>query len=116
MDKVKQAGVYQNFLFTGYVPYVDLPKWYEQFTIFVAPVWQESFGQVSPFAMSMGMPVAGYDIGALNEIIDDSTLLAAPEDSEQLSDILVELLDDYDRCMEIGRKNQKCAHELFGVQ
>ena len=62
------------------------------------------------------MPVAGYDIGALNEIIDDSTLLAAPEDSEQLSDILVELLDDYDRCMEIGRKNQKRAHELFGVQ
>lgn len=116
VDKVKQAGVSQNFLFTGYVPYVDLPKWYEQFTIFVAPVWQESFGQVSPFAMSMGMPVAGYDIGALNEIIDDCNLLAAPDDSEQLSDILVELLDDYDRCMEIGRKNQKRAHELFGVQ
>lgn len=116
VDKVKQAGVSQNFLFTGYVPYVELPKWYERFTIFVAPVWKESFGQVSPFAMSMGIPVAGYDIGALNEIIDDHSLLASPEDSDQLSDILVELLNDYDKCIEIGMKNQKRAHELFGVQ
>ena len=116
VDKVKKAGVFDNFVFTGYVPYVDLPKWYEQFTIFVAPVWQESFGQVSPFAMSMGMPVSGYNIGALNEIIDNPNLLAAPEDSDALSDILVELLNDYNRCVEIGRSNQKRAHALFGVQ
>ncbi len=116
VDKVKQAGVSQNFLFTGYVPYIDLPKWYEKFTVFVAPVWKESFGQVSPFAMSMGMPVAGYNIGALNEIIDDSSLLAASEDSDQLSDILVGLLDDYGRCVKIGKRNQSRAHELFGVQ
>lgn len=116
VDKVKQAGVSRNFLFTGYVPYVDLPKWYEKFTIFVAPVWKESFGQVSPFAMSMGIPVAGYDIGALNEIIDNQSLLASPEDSDQLSDILVGLLNDYDKCIEIGMRNQKRAHELFGVR
>lgn len=116
VDKVKQAGVSSNFLFTGYVPYVDLPKWYEKFTIFVAPVWQESFGQVSPFAMSMGIPVAGYHIGALNEIIANTSLLAEPDNSEELADVLVELLDDYDKCVEIGKYNQKRAHELFGVR
>lgn len=114
--KVKKAGVYGNFVFTGYVPYVALPEWYKKFTVFVAPVWQESFGQVSPFAMSMGMPVAGYNIGALNEIIADSSLLAKPEDSDELSDILVQLLNDYDKCVEIGRMNQKRAQELFDVQ
>lgn len=116
VDKVKQAGVSGNFLFTGYVPYVDLPKWYERFTVFVAPVWKESFGQVSPFAMSMGMPVAGYNIGALNEIIDDESLLAEPDNSDELSDILVSLLDDYNRCVEIGKRNQTRAQNLFGVQ
>lgn len=116
VDKVTQAGVSSNFLFTGYVPYVDLPKWYEKFTIFVAPVWQESFGQVSPFAMSMGIPVAGYHIGALNEIIANTSLLAEPDNSEELADVLVELLDDYDKCVEIGKYNQKRAHELFGVR
>lgn len=116
VDKVKKAGVYNNFMFTGYVPYVDLPEWYKKFMIFVAPVWQESFGQVSPFAMSMGMPVAGYDIGALNEIIDNNSLLAKSDDSDALSDILVGLLNDYDKCIKIGRQNQKRAQELFGVQ
>lgn len=116
VDKVKKAGVYSNFLFTGYIPYVDLPEWYEKFTIFVAPVWQESFGQVSPFAMSMGIPVAGYEIGALNEIIDNNSLLAKPGDSDSLSDILIGLLNDYNKCIEIGRFNQKRAQELFGVQ
>jgi len=116
VNKVKKAGVYNNFLFTGYVPYVDLPEWYKKFTIFVAPVWQESFGQVSPFAMSMGIPVAGYDIGALNEIIDNSSLLAKADDSDALSDILVGLLNDYEKCIEIGKFNQKRAQELFGVQ
>ncbi len=116
VDKVKKAGVYNNFLFTGYVPYVDLPEWYKKFTVFVAPVWQESFGQVSPFAMSMGIPVAGYDIGALNEIINNNRLLAKPEDSDNLSDILVGLLNDYDKCIEIGKFNQQRSQELFGVQ
>lgn len=116
VDKVKSAGVMKNFTFTGYVPYVELPFWYERFTIFVAPVWKESFGQVSPFAMSMGMPVAGYNIGAINEIIDNESLLAPPDDSDRLSDILVALLDDYNKCMEIGRFNQERAWNKFGVK
>lgn len=116
VDKVKQAGVSRNFLFTGYIPYIELPEWYKKFTIFVAPVWKESFGQVSPFAMSMGIPVAGYNIGALNEIIDNMHLLAEPENSDELSDILVQLLDNHDQSVEIGKFNQKRAHELFGVK
>lgn len=116
VEKVKNAGLLDKFTFTGYVPYVDLPGWYEKFTIFVAPVWQESFGQVSPFAMSMGMPVAGYDIGAIDEIIDNRRLLAKSEDSDALSDILIELLNDYENCIEIGKSNQKRAQKLFGVQ
>ena len=52
----------------------------------------------------------------MNEIIDNNTLLAPSDDSDALSDILVQLLEDYDKCVEIGKKNQKRAQELFGVQ
>ncbi|BCJ93383.1 hypothetical protein acsn021_09520 [Anaerocolumna cellulosilytica] len=116
LDKVKKAGVLRNFTFTGYVPYLELPSWYEKFTIFVAPVWKESFGQVSPFAMSMGIPVAGYHIGAINEIVNNDTLLAEPDDSDKLSDILINLLDDYEKCKEIGIYNQERAWSKFGVK
>lgn len=115
-NKVKTAGVEEFFIFTGYVPYKTLPEWYKKFTIFVAPVWQESFGQVSPFAMNMGIPVSGYNIGALGEILADETLLAEVNDSEHLSEILINLLNDYDRCIEIGKKNHLRAEKHFGVK
>ena len=114
--KVKKANVLNNFVFTGFVPYDQLLDYYKKFTIFVAPVWRESFGQVSPFAMSMGIPVVGYDIGALYEITNNHDLLAKFEDIEMLSDKIVQLLDDYNMCQDIGKYNQMRAEQLFGLK
>jgi glycosyltransferase involved in cell wall biosynthesis len=83
-------------------------------SISVAPVWKESFGQVSPFAMSMKIPVAGYHIGALPEILGSEDLLA--EDPDDLADIIVNLLEDRDRRIEIGQKNYLRVHERFSVE
>jgi len=95
--KVDQAGVGQAFTFKGYVPYAQLPSLFAQMSIFVAPVHRESFGQVSPFAMHMEIPVVGYDVGALDEIIENRALLVPPEDSDALADLIVSLLDDRER-------------------
>lgn len=112
----EDADVFAAFTFTDYVPYEMLPEWYSKFSLFVAPVWKESFGQVSPFAMSMGMPVVGYDIGAISEIIGTNELLAKPGDSEQLSDIIIKLLDNRTERLKIGAINQHRAKEKFSVQ
>lgn len=111
--QVAEAGATANFLFTGYVPYGKLPEYYQRLSIFVAPVWKESFGQVSPFAMSMKIPVAGYRIGALSEILGSEELLA--DNPEDLSDIIVKLLDDRKRRIEIGLKNYQRVHEMFSI-
>lgn len=111
---VADAGLAENFHFTGYVPYDSLPGWYREMSVFVAPVWQESFGQVSPFAMSMGIPVAGYRVGALEEILGDSRCLGRSR--EALSKIIVGLLDDREERLRIGEKNRERAHRLFSVE
>ncbi|MGG2018651.1 glycosyltransferase, partial [Pseudomonas sp. S8] len=82
-EAVNSAGVSDNFEFTGYVAYSQLPDLYRRMKLFVAPVWKESFGQVSPFAMRMHVPVVGYDIGAIGEIVDDSSLLAPYGDADK---------------------------------
>lgn len=112
--RVSEQGASANFEFTHYVPYVLLPEYYRRLSVFVAPVWKESFGQVSPFAMSMKIPVVGYRIGALPEIIGDESLLA--DNVHDLASIIVDLLNDRDKRQAIGERNFKRVHERFSVE
>jgi glycosyltransferase involved in cell wall biosynthesis len=112
---VEEAGVAHAFEFTGYVSYEKLPELYQRMSVFVAPVWKESFGQVSPFAMSMHLPVIGYDVGAIPEIVDDPSLVVPVGDSAALAALMAGLLDDQPRRIEIGLRNSRRATELFSV-
>ena len=110
------AGVMPNFEFTGYVDYTALPELYRKMSIFVAPIWKESFGQVVPFAMNLGIPVVGYKVGGLVEIVDDDSLLAPPGNSDALADVTIGLLDDPARCQQIGDRNYARAQQFFSVE
>jgi glycosyltransferase involved in cell wall biosynthesis len=109
--QTKVAGVAENFVFTGYVPYSTLPGWYSLFRTFVAPVWQESFGQVTPFAMAMGLAVVGNHIGALPEILESADTLA--KDAHDLTEKLVDLLDHPERIESLGVRNREIALRKF---
>jgi glycosyltransferase involved in cell wall biosynthesis len=113
---VAKAGVVDRVTFTGYVAYDELPAWYARMSAFVAPVHKEGFGQVSVFAMGMELPVAGYRVGALEEIVDDAGLLAPPGDSGALADVLTGLLDDPGRARQIGVSNRRRAEQNFSVE
>jgi glycosyltransferase involved in cell wall biosynthesis len=113
---VAKARVADRVTFTGYVAYADLPRWYERMSVFAAPVHTESFGQVSVFAMGMELPVAGYRVGALEEVLGGSSLLAPSGDMRGLANIVTRLLDDPDRARRIGRENRQRAEQNFSVE
>ena len=112
-NAVAKAGLNENFEFTGYVSYDALPDLYRRMSVFVAPVWKESFGQVSAFAMNMQIPVVGYDIGAIGEIVANQTLLAEPENHEMLSDIIVRLLESPAEREKLGELQRRRAQDYF---
>ena len=112
----RAASVAANFEFTGYASYDELPELYRRMSLFVAPVWRESFGQVVPFAMSMKVPVVGYNVGAIGEIIGDDSLLAPATDVEHLARISVFLLDSPEQRRQIGESLQERAEGLFSVE
>jgi glycosyltransferase involved in cell wall biosynthesis len=114
-SRVAEAGLEHAFTFTGYVPYDALPALYRQMSVFVAPVHRESFGQVTPFAMGMALPVVGYDVGAIPEIIGDRSLVAPAGDSTRLARLAVDLLDDPARRAAVGAANRARAERLFSV-
>lgn len=114
--RVATEGLGDAFTFTGYVAYGELPTWIARMSLFVAPVHTESFGQVSPFAMGMSLPVVGYDVGALREITNAPELLARPGDVSGLAEIIVSLLDDREQRLAIGGTNASRARTLFSVE
>lgn len=113
---VNEAGLEDNFEFTGYVKYDDLPGYYRRMSLFIAPVWKESFGQVSPFAMNMRVPVIGYNVGAISEIVNSDVMLAPAGDADALSDIAVSLLDNENLLNKLGKEHQIRAKENFSIQ
>ena len=112
--QVVDQGAAENFVFTGNVAYERLPEYYKKFSLFVAPVWKESFGQVSSFAMSMKIPVVGYNVGALSEILGSSEFLG--RDTAELTEIIIKLLDDRKKRVEIGNSNYSRVCNLFLVE
>ena len=113
-EKVRTAGVEDNFIFTGCIAYESLPDYYRKFSLFVAPVWKESFGQVSTFAMSMGIPVVGYNVGGLPEMVGTQEFFT--NDRAALVDLIISFLNNREKRIEIGRQNRKRAHDLFSVE
>ncbi|WP_036262334.1 glycosyltransferase family 4 protein [Methylocapsa aurea] len=113
-SRVAQKSLLSNFEFTGYVPYEDLPAQFARFKTFVAPVHQESFGQVIPFAMCSGLAVAGYNVGAIPEILGGSDTLG--ESLDETAQIVVSLLDDRERLNAIGERNRTLALARFSVE
>ena len=114
--RVAEAGMEHAFEFTGYVEYEALPALYRRMSVFVAPVHRESFGQVTPFAMGMRLPVVGYEVGAIPEIIADHGLIAPAGDSMRLGEIAASLLGDRARRVALGAANRARAERLFSVQ
>jgi glycosyltransferase involved in cell wall biosynthesis len=114
-DEVAKARLVDRVEFPGYVPYESLPGWFEKLAVFVAPVVRESFGQVVPFAMSMGIPVVGYRVGALPEIIGDDDLLVPVGDSDALARLIVSLLDDAEWRLRVGELNRSRAVQRFSL-
>jgi glycosyltransferase involved in cell wall biosynthesis len=114
--RVQEENLEPNFIFTGMVSYADLPSFYKKMSIFVAPVHDESFGQVSPFAMSMGLVVAGYDTGALSEILGSKETLVEYGDINNLAELIIELSNDKEKRVMKGRQNQLRTHNMFTVE
>jgi glycosyltransferase involved in cell wall biosynthesis len=114
--RVAEEGMERAFTFTGYVAYDALPELYRRMSVFVAPVHRESFGQVTPFAMGIGLPVVGYDVGAIPEIVGDRSVLAPSGDSRNLGGIAAALLDDPVRRAALGASNRARAERLFSVE
>ncbi len=112
--RTREEDVRANFEFVGRVAYHELPRWYDRFSLFCAPVRAESYGVVVPYAMAKNIPVAGFRVGALPELLGNDETLAASRSG--LVDVLASLLDDRTRARVAGARGRDRVERFFSLR
>lgn len=105
---VKKQGL-EDVVFTGGVPYAELPRYYQSADVFCSPATGgESFGIVLLEAMSVGKPIVASDIEGYNELVTSGIhgLLVPSRDENALAQALLTLLRDKSRCQQMGEQGR----------
>lgn len=87
-------GISDKVVFTGYVPYEDLPYFYNASTLFIYPSLYEGFGLPPLEAMSCGTPVITSNVSSIPEVVGDGALLINPFDTDDLKGAMEKMLTD----------------------
>lgn len=106
---IRDAGLGDAVLFTGYVPVEELPLLYALAEAFVFPSVYEGFGLPPIEAMACGAPVIASDAGALPEVTGDAVLRVPSGDARALAGAMRRLCDDRDLRACLSAKGLKQA-------
>lgn len=114
--RVEQLGLGEKVSFLGYRR--DIPKILAQTDVFVLPSLEEPFGRVIVEAMAMELPVVATRVGGIPEIVvaGETGFLVEPGDSNALSQKIIQLLQDADLRMKMGKRGRERVEENFSLQ
>lgn len=115
---IQIKGLQNHFIFTGHVPYRQVPTYIGAMDVCVAPHHRET-NQASPVKlfdyMASGRPIVASDIDVVREIIADSgcAILTAPDKSEDLAGGILSLLEDRRLRLDMAERGRKYAIEHY---
>jgi glycosyltransferase involved in cell wall biosynthesis len=114
-QRVQMHGIEKQVEFLGWVD--NMPKYLSKIDIFVLPSLNEGIPGVVREALAMRTPVVATDVGGTSEaVIDDKTgFLINDEDTEQISEKVLQLLDDESKRIALGRQGRRHVIDEFSI-
>ncbi|MBE0669224.1 MAG: glycosyltransferase family 4 protein [Anaerolineales bacterium] len=124
-DLASELGIADHVMFTGEVPFVDVPAYLKAADFFGFASTTETQGLVTMEALAAGLPVVAVDADGTRDILTDGEQgFLVPDDAEALAASINRLLESPDRlekfkenalgkAMEYDQKN--CAKRLIEV-
>ena len=115
--RVHDAGLSTAIQFTGLVSQDDLREHLASGQLFVLPSEGEGFGIVFLEAMRAARPCIAA-AGAAEEIVRDGVTgrVVAPRDGAALTNALIELLNDPQRCDALGHQGRRRLEQEYSIE
>jgi glycosyltransferase involved in cell wall biosynthesis len=107
-------GLDSHVVFTGKIPYEQVPSFLALGDVAVAPKISatEGSGKLANY-MSMGLPTVAFDVPVSHEYLHDSGIYARPGDATSLAESLEKVLADPELARELGRNLRRRAVEQY---
>lgn len=110
---VDSLGIADCVTHLGQITTDELVKHYSTATMVVVPSVYEGFGLPAAEAMCCKTPVISTTAGALPEIVGDAGILVPPADTRALAEAISNLLDNPDRCRDLGEMGHRRVVDMF---
>lgn len=107
--EIRNLGLENSVVYHGFVSGEEKEKLFQTCDVYVLPSYAEGFPVSILEAMSYGMPVVASRIGGIPDIIDESKtgLLITPGDIAALRAAIMDLLNDKEKRMAMGRNAEE---------
>jgi len=102
--KVKELGISERVVFTGYVEDSELPLLYRGATLFAFPSLYEGFGIAALESVFSDTPVLASNNSALPEVLGTAAVYVDPYNTDEIAEKMLELLTSENALAEL-RKN-----------
>ncbi len=112
----KALRLENNVFFLG--QFTDIQEVFSVMDIFALPSIREGLGLALMEAMASGLCVIGSDVGGIKSLIRDgyNGLLVRPKDTKQLSQAILELLEDEQKRKSLGKNAQTFICQNFSLE
>jgi len=111
---VKGLGLTKAIRIVKPVPYLEMPEYYSVADAVVVPSVYEAFGKVPLEALACGVPVVGFSVGALRDVVTGETgVLVEPGDVEGLSDAIAHVASNPDFKRRIVERERQSLIRAF---
>lgn len=112
LGRVRERGIENRVIFTGYVPDEDLPALYGGAAVFAYPSFYEGFGLPVAEAMACGTPTLSSDRSSIPEVAGDAAILVDPDSTRSITEGLLRILTDPDLADTLAMQGQKRARRF----
>lgn len=102
-------------IFTGKVPFSDVPKYHNMLSVFVSVSNSESFGVAVLEAMACGKPVIVSNVGGLPEIVENGKtgFIVPPRDPQKIAEAIEKLILNKELMAEMGRAGRNRVKKFY---